>query len=126
MTLSAHQISSGSMRETNCNITDGSRRRSLEGDADRQGYSAPQDAEIAVSLGVDGIIVSNHGGRQVEALPASIDALPAIVRQVGKRATLLLDSGVRSGSDIVRACALGASAAFAGKAFLWGFGCTRR
>jgi len=87
-----------------------------------KGVLHPQDAEIAVSLGVDGIIVSNHGGRQVEALPAAIDALPAIVRQVGARATVLIDSGVRSGSDIVRACALGARAAFAGKAFLWGLG----
>jgi L-lactate dehydrogenase (cytochrome) len=87
-----------------------------------KGILHPQDAEIAVSLGVDGIIVSNHGGRQVEALPASIDVLPAIVRQIGKRATVLMDSGVRSGSDIVRACALGANAAFAGKAFLWGLG----
>jgi (S)-mandelate dehydrogenase len=85
-----------------------------------KGILHPQDAEIAVSLGVDGIIVSNHGGRQIEALPAAIDALPAIVRQVGARATVLMDSGVRSGSDVVRACALGASAAFVGKAFLWG------
>ena len=67
----------------------------------------PQDAEQAVSLGIDGIIVSNHGGRQVEALPASVDALPAIVRQVRRRATVMMDSGVRSGSDVVRACALG-------------------
>jgi (S)-mandelate dehydrogenase len=87
-----------------------------------KGILHPQDAETAVSLGVDGIIVSNHGGRQVEALPASIDALPAIVRQVGTRATVLMDSGVRSGSDIVRACALGATGAFAGKAFLWALG----
>jgi L-lactate dehydrogenase (cytochrome) len=87
-----------------------------------KGILHPQDAETAVSLGVDGIVVSNHGGRQVEALPASIDALPAIVRTVGKRATVLMDSGVRSGSDIVRACALGAAAAFSGKAFLWGLG----
>ena len=87
-----------------------------------KGILHPQDAEIAVALGVDGIIVSNHGGRQVEALPAAIDALPAIVRQVGARMTVLMDSGVRGGSDIVRACALGASAAFAGKAFLWGLG----
>ena len=87
-----------------------------------KGILHPQDAETAVSLGVDGIVVSNHGGRQVEALPAAIDALPAIVRQVGKRATVLMDSGVRSGSDVVRACALGAAAAFAGKAFLWGLG----
>jgi len=87
-----------------------------------KGILHPQDAEIAVSLGVDGIIVSNHGGRQIEALPAAIDALPAIVRQVGARATVLMDSGVRSGSDVVRACALGAAAAFVGKAFLWGLG----
>jgi len=87
-----------------------------------KGILHPQDAETAVSLGVDGILVSNHGGRQVEALPAAIDALPAIVRQVGRRATVMMDSGVRSGSDVVRACALGAAAAFAGKAFLWGLG----
>jgi L-lactate dehydrogenase (cytochrome) len=87
-----------------------------------KGILHPQDAEMAASLGVDGIIVSNHGGRQVEALPASVDALPAIVGAVGKRATVLMDSGVRSGSDIVRACALGAAAAFSGKAFLWGLG----
>ncbi len=87
-----------------------------------KGIMHPQDAEQAVSLGVDGLIVSNHGGRQVEALPAAIDVLPAIVRQVGTRATVMMDSGVRSGSDVVRACALGAAAAFAGKAFLWGLG----
>jgi (S)-mandelate dehydrogenase len=87
-----------------------------------KGILHPQDAEKAVNLGVDGLIVSNHGGRQVEALPAAIDVLPAIVRQVGGRATVLMDSGVRSGSDVVRACALGAQAAFAGKGFLWGLG----
>ncbi len=87
-----------------------------------KGILHPQDAEKAVSLGVDGIVVSNHGGRQIEALPPPVDALPAIVGQVGKRATVLMDSGVRSGSDVVRACALGAAAAFAGKAFLWGLG----
>jgi L-lactate dehydrogenase (cytochrome) len=87
-----------------------------------KGIMHPQDAEKAVSLGVDGIIVSNHGGRQVEALPAPIDALPAIVRQVGTRVTIMMDSGVRSGSDVVRTCALGAAAVFAGKAFLWGLG----
>ncbi len=87
-----------------------------------KGILHPQDAETAVSLGVDGIIVSNHGGRQIEALPAAIDVLPAIVRQVGTRATVMMDSGVRSGSDVIRAYALGAAAAFAGKAFLWGLG----
>jgi (S)-mandelate dehydrogenase len=87
-----------------------------------KGILHPQDAEKAVALGVDGLVVSNHGGRQIEALPAAIDALPAIVAQVGKRATVLMDSGIRSGTDVVRAYALGAAAAFAGKAFLWGLG----
>src|ERR1700680_655777 len=87
-----------------------------------KGIMHPQDAEKAVSLGVDGMFVSNHGGRQIEALPAPIDVLPAIVRQVGKRATVMYDSGIRSGTDVVRAYALGAAAAFAGKAFLWGLG----
>jgi (S)-mandelate dehydrogenase len=87
-----------------------------------KGILHPADAETCVSLGVDGIVVSNHGGRQVEALPASIDVLPAIARAVGGRATVMLDSGVRSGLDVARAVALGADAAFAGKAFLWGLG----
>jgi (S)-mandelate dehydrogenase len=87
-----------------------------------KGVLHPQDAEKAVSLGVNGIIVSNHGGRQLEALPAPIDALPAVVRAVGNRAIVLMDSGVRSGVDVARACALGAAATFAGKAFLWGLG----
>jgi L-lactate dehydrogenase (cytochrome) len=87
-----------------------------------KGILHPADAETCVSLGVDGIVVSNHGGRQVEALPAAIDALPAIVRAVGARATVMVDSGVRSGLDVVRAVALGTDAAFAGKAFLWGLG----
>jgi len=87
-----------------------------------KGILHPQDAETAVSLGVDGLLVSNHGGRQIDALPAPIDVLPAVVHQVGKRATVMMDSGVRSGTDVVRACALGAAAAFAGKAFLWGLG----
>jgi len=87
-----------------------------------KGILHPEDAEKAISLGVDGMFVSNHGGRQIEALPAPIDVLPAIVKQVGKRATVMLDSGVRSGTDVVRAYALGAAAAFAGKAFLWGLG----
>jgi (S)-mandelate dehydrogenase len=87
-----------------------------------KGIMHPEDAEKAVSLGIDGMFVSNHGGRQIDALPAPIDVLPAVVAQVGKRATVLYDSGIRSGTDVVRAYALGAGAAFAGKAFLWGLG----
>ena len=84
-----------------------------------KGILHPDDAEKAVALGVDGIWVSNHGGRQIEALMPSIDCLPGIVSAVGKKATVLLDSGIRSGQDVMRALALGADAAFAGKSFLW-------
>ncbi len=84
-----------------------------------KGILHPHDAEKAVALGVDGIWVSNHGGRQIEALAPSIDCLPAIVAAVGKKATIVLDSGIRSGQDVMRALALGADAAFAGKSFLW-------
>ena len=87
-----------------------------------KGVLHPADAERAVALGVDGLHVTNHGGRQVEALPASIDALPAIAAQVSGKATVIVDSGVRSGVDVARAVALGADAAFAGKAFLWSLG----
>jgi (S)-mandelate dehydrogenase len=87
-----------------------------------KGVMHPADAEHAVKLGVDGVVVSNHGGRQIEALPPAIDCLPAVSRAVGSRATVLMDSGIRSGTDVARALALGASAAFAGKAFLWSLG----
>ena len=87
-----------------------------------KGVLHPEDAERAVSLGLDGVWVSNHGGRQIEALPAPIDVLPAVAAQVAGRATIILDSGVRSGVDVARAVALGADAAFSGKAFLWSLG----
>ena len=87
-----------------------------------KGILHPKDAEKAVALGIDGIWVSNHGGRQIEGLIPSIDVLPAIVAAVGKKATVILDSGVRSGQDVMRALALGANAAFAGKSFLWAVG----
>ncbi len=91
-----------------------------------KGLLHPADAERCLSLGVDGVVVSNHGGRQVEGLPAPIDALPAVARAVGGRAVVMLDSGIRSGLDVARAVALGADAAFAGKAFLWGLGALGR
>lgn len=87
-----------------------------------KGVIHPEDAERAVALGLDGVVVSNHGGRQIDALPAAIDALPAVAEQLRGRATIIVDSGVRSGTDVARAYALGADAAFAGKAFLWSLG----
>jgi L-lactate dehydrogenase (cytochrome) len=87
-----------------------------------KGVLHPADAERLVSLGVDGMIVSNHGGRHFDGAPASIDILPAVVAAVGARATVMIDSGIRGGLDIVRALALGAKAAFAGRPFLYGLG----
>jgi (S)-mandelate dehydrogenase len=85
-----------------------------------KGILHPQDAERAVGLGADGIIVSNHGGRHFDGAPATIDVLPAIVAAVGARATVMVDSGIRGGLDVVRALALGAKAGFAGRPFLYG------
>jgi L-lactate dehydrogenase (cytochrome) len=85
-----------------------------------KGVAHPEDAELAVRAGVDGIWISNHGGRHFEPAPASIDVLPAIAATVGARATLVMDSGIRSGTDALRALRLGASAVLAGRAFLMG------
>jgi L-lactate dehydrogenase (cytochrome) len=87
-----------------------------------KGILHPDDAAKAVAMGIEGIWVSNHGGRQIEALPPSIDVLPAIAAAVGSRAAVIMDSGIRSGTDVIRAIARGAHSTFAGKAFLWGLG----
>ena len=87
-----------------------------------KGVMHPEDAARAAELGIDGLFVTNHGGRQIDALPAPIDVLPAIAAEVGGKVELVYDSGVRSGVDAARAVALGADAAFIGKAFLWSLG----
>src|SRR4029077_2690705 len=81
-----------------------------------------KDAERAVELGADGVIVSNHGGRHFDGAPPSIDVLPAIVAAVGARATVMIDSGIRGGLDVVRGLALGAKGAVTGRAFVFGLG----
>ncbi|MCC6471074.1 MAG: alpha-hydroxy-acid oxidizing protein [Alphaproteobacteria bacterium] len=78
------------------------------------------DARQAVDCGADGVVVSNHGGRALDSAPATIDVLPEVVAAVGDRTTVLLDSGVRHGSDIVKALALGAKAVLIGRATLYG------
>jgi (S)-mandelate dehydrogenase len=85
-----------------------------------KGIIHPDDAMRALALGADGIIVSNHGGRTLDAAPPSIDMLPAMVERVGSRMTVLLDSGIRTGLDVVRALALGAKCVFTGRSFLFG------
>jgi isopentenyl diphosphate isomerase/L-lactate dehydrogenase-like FMN-dependent dehydrogenase len=88
-----------------------------------KGILHPEDAERAVALGADGVVVSNHGGRGGRALDSSVatlDALPDIVAAAGGRMSVLLDSGVRRGSDVVKALALGADAVMVGRAPLYG------
>lgn len=84
-----------------------------------KGMTHPEDAERAVAVGADGVWISNHGGRVFDPSPPTAAVLPAIAEAIGKRATILLDSGIRDGIDVVRARALGATAAFAGRAFLF-------
>ncbi|MDT4917201.1 MAG: lactate 2-monooxygenase [Pseudonocardiales bacterium] len=85
-----------------------------------KGIQHAEDARQAVDFGVEGIVVSNHGGRQVDGAIASLDALPAIVEAVGDRTEVLFDSGVRTGSDVVKAVALGAKAVLVGRPWVYG------
>ena len=87
-----------------------------------KGVMHPEDAQRIAALGADGIVVSNHGGRQLAAVPASIEALPAVREAVGPEFPLLLDSGVRSGDDIAKALAAGANFVLLGRTFLYGTG----
>ena len=85
-----------------------------------KGILSAEDAERAVAAGVDGIVVSNHGGRQLDGVSASLDALAEVVDAVGDRAEVLLDGGVRRGTDVVKALALGARACMIGRPWLYG------
>lgn len=95
-------------------------RRRWDGPFVVKGILDPADAARAVDIGADGVVVSNHGGRQLNGAPASLDALPAVADAVGDRVTILLDGGVRTGSDIVTALALGADAVLIGRPYLYG------
>jgi L-lactate dehydrogenase (cytochrome) len=81
-----------------------------------------EDAKIAASTGADAIVVSNHGGRQLDGTVSSIRALPEVVQAVGDRIEVLFDGGIRSGQDVLRALALGAKGTMIGKSFAWGLG----
>lgn len=85
-----------------------------------KGVLTASDARLAVEHGVDGVVVSNHGGRQLDGAAASVEALPEVVDAVGARAEVLLDGGVRRGADVVKALALGARAVMIGRPYLYG------
>jgi L-lactate dehydrogenase (cytochrome) len=85
-----------------------------------KGISTPDDARRAISIGADAVWVSNHGGRQLDTAPASIDTLPAIADAIRGDAEIIFDGGIRRGTDIVKALALGANAVAIGRTYLYG------
>lgn len=87
-----------------------------------KGLLHPKDVRKAIDIGLDGIYVSNHGGRQFNGAPATIDALPAIVQEVNREVPIIFDGGIRSGLDILRALYVGADFVFAGRPFIYGVG----
>jgi 4-hydroxymandelate oxidase len=87
-----------------------------------KGILNPDDAGIAVQAGVSGIVVSNHGGRNLDTVPATIDALPLVVENVAGRVPVIVDGGVRRGTDVLKALALGATAVQIGRPYLYGLG----
>lgn len=95
-------------------------REAWRGPVALKGILSPEDARRAADLGVDAVVVSNHGGRQLDHVPATVDVLPAIVDAVGDRIDVLFDSGVRRGTDVLTALALGARGVLVGRAYLYG------
>jgi (S)-2-hydroxy-acid oxidase len=97
-------------------------RDTVKGKLVLKGILAFEDAKLAADAGIDAIVVSNHGGRVEDGVSATIDVLPEIVQAVGGRMPILVDSGFRRGSDIVKALAMGAQAVCIGRPYLWGLG----
>ena len=89
---------------------------------DIKGDNGSSRCKHALDSGADALIVSNHGGRQLDGAPATLEVLPTIVAEVGDRISVFMDGGIRSGQDVYKAVALGAEACFIGKAFLNGLG----
>eukprot|EP01035_Chromulina_nebulosa_P015728 gene15728-20843_t len=87
-----------------------------------KGVMDAEDARLAADSGADALVVSNHGGRQLDGAPSSIEALPAIVEAAGQRIEVWMDGGIRSGQDVLKARALGARGTMIGRAFLYGLG----
>ncbi len=85
-----------------------------------KGVLTPDDARLAAEHGVAGVVVSNHGGRQLDTVPAGAEALPAIADAVGDRIDVLVDGGIRRGTDVLKALALGARAVLVGRPLIWG------
>jgi 4-hydroxymandelate oxidase len=88
-----------------------------------KGILNPNDAEKAIQIGCSGIIVSNHSGRNLDTVPATIEVLPSIARKVNKRIPVLMDGGIRRGTDVLKAMALGANAVLVGKPVCFGLAC---
>jgi 4-hydroxymandelate oxidase len=97
-------------------------RKSWKGKFFIKGMDTREDARLCVEHGIDGILVSNHGGRSTETLRPTIEALPEVVAEVGNRIPVFVDGGVRRGTDVFKALALGAKAVGIGRPFLWGLG----
>ncbi|MGI5248900.1 lactate 2-monooxygenase [Actinacidiphila glaucinigra] len=97
-------------------------RENWDGPIVLKGVQHPDDARLAADAGMDGVVVSNHGGRQVGGAIGAADALPAVARAVGDRLAVLFDSGIRTGDDVFKALALGASAVLLGRPYAYGLG----
>jgi L-lactate dehydrogenase (cytochrome) len=118
---------------TRATFTGGLNREALARIRDRwqgalvlKGVETVRDAELALQLGTEGIVVSNHGGRQLDASRSPVEVLPQICAAVGDRMTVLADSGVESGADVGRMLAKGAVGVLAGRAFIYGVGALGR